>query len=254
MLELVELRKRYRPGGPFVLDGINLSVRAGEFVAILGRSGAGKSTLVRCVNRLIEPTSGQVRWEGEDVVAYSPRELRNHRRRVAMIFQSFNLIERLNVLQNVLVGRFGYHRLTTILAGRWSQADIALAEEALAKVGLSEQTYQRVSTLSGGQRQRVAIARALVQQPSLMLGDEPVSSLDPVTARNVMALLARINESDGITMLINLHSVDLAQQFASRIVGLADGRIVFDGPPCALDEAALERIYLDADPREGIAS
>lgn len=243
MLIVEDLRVRYTPGGPWALDGVDLKVQPGEFIAILGRSGAGKSTLIRCLNRLVTPTSGSIVWEGRDVLALGPRELRAHRRRIGMIFQEFHLIDRLSVLGNVLVGRFGAMPWPKALLGRFSAEDLQLAQQALERVGLAAFSHRRVSTLSGGQRQRVAIARALVQQPRMILGDEPVSNLDPATSVSILSLLEQINREDGITLLINLHSVELARRYARRIIGMADGRIVFDAGPEALTAQALEKIY-----------
>jgi len=243
LLHLAGLRKRYTPRGPWALDGVDLDVAAGDFAVVLGRSGAGKSTLIRCINVLHRPTEGTVRWEGRDVLGLNPDQLRAYRRGIGMIFQEFHLIDRLTVLANVLVGRFGAIAPWQAILGRYGPSDLHIAREALRRVGLEAYADRRATELSGGQRQRVAIARALAQQPRMILGDEPVSNLDPATSRSIMDLLAEINERDGITLIINLHSVELARRYARRIIGMADGRIVFDGPPSALDDAALEAIY-----------
>ncbi len=243
LLEISGLRHEYRGQVRPALDGLDLRVNEGEFVAILGLSGAGKSTLIRCVNRLIRPDSGRILYRGRDVTALDQSELPTHRREIGMIFQNFNLLDRLDVLTNVLVGRFGCLPLWRILTASFLKADVDQARAVLSRVGLTGYEERRASQLSGGQRQRVAIARAMLQRPRMILGDEPVSSLDPVTAASVMGVLEQINCEDGITMVINLHAVDLARRFARRIIGIAGGRVVFDGLPEELDDAALERIY-----------
>lgn len=243
LLSLQGLRKRYSPRAPWALNGVSLEVSEGDFVVVLGSSGAGKSTLIRCINLLVLPTEGTVRWQGQDVLGLTPPQLRAYRRNIGMIFQEFHLIDRLNVLDNVLVGRFGAIAPWRAVLGRYSASDLDIAWESLRRVGLEAYAYRRASELSGGQRQRVAIARALTQRPRLILGDEPVSNLDPVTSRFILNLLAEINARDGITLIINLHSVELARRYARRILGMAAGRIVFDGPPAALDGDALRAIY-----------
>lgn len=243
LLSLQNLGKRYTPGGPWALRHVDLALQPGEFTVILGPSGAGKSTLIRCINRLVEPTEGAVLWEGQDLLALDPGALRRQRRAIGMVFQEFHLIDRLPVLANVLVGRFGALSTWQALTGRFPQEDVAIAWQALERVGLGPYAARRARELSGGQRQRVAIARALAQRPRLILGDEPVSNLDPATAYAIMDLLAELNRRDGITLLLNLHSVELARRYAHRVVGMNNGRIVFDGPPPALTGAALQEIY-----------
>lgn len=243
MLEIKRLTKQYRESSTPALAGINLSVEKGEFIAVLGLSGAGKSTLIRCINRLIEPTQGEIRWEGRDVRGTSGSELRQYRSKVGMIFQNFNLIDRLSVLQNVLVGRFGKTPLWRIPLQQYTLEDLETAYRALERVGMGEFKTIRASRLSGGQRQRVAIARALAQKPAMILGDEPISNLDPVTAIEVMELLKSINQKDGITMMINLHSVEIAKQFATRTIGIANGKVAYDGPPIGLTDKVLSDIY-----------
>jgi phosphonate transport system ATP-binding protein len=246
MLKIERLSKQYK-NGIFALGDISFTVNEGEFVAILGSSGAGKSTLIRCINRLVEPTSGAIHWGEENILQYNARELRQFRRQMGMIFQNFFLIERMSVLKNVLVGRFGALPLSRILTGRFPESDIKAAHDALRTVGMDGFASQRAADLSGGQRQRVAIARALVQHPRFILGDEPVASLDPVTAKTVMELLQDIRLRDSITMIVNLHSVELAKAYATRIIGIAGGHVVFDGSPEQLNDQILRTIYVQDD-------
>lgn len=241
MLELDRLRKTF--GATVALDGVTLCVAPGEMVGIIGRSGAGKSTLLRCVNRLVEPTSGTVRHAGTDVTALAGAALRRWRRDCAMVFQHFNLIPRLTVLDNVLVGRVGHRPAWRTLLGLFTAEDRALAVLALERVEMTPFVLRRAETLSGGQAQRVAIARALVQQPSMLLADEPIASLDPPGAARVMDDLRRANRDDGITVLCNLHSLAAARRYCDRVIGMSGGRIVFDGPADALDEPALQHVY-----------
>lgn len=243
MLAIRALTKQYAPEDPYALQGLDLNVAAGECIAILGLSGSGKSTLIRCINGLVRPTSGTIRYDGQDITGLSDKEMRRIRKDIGMIFQEFHLIERLSVLENVLVGRFGQTSTLKALLGRFQPDEIQQALNALDRVGLGAFSQRRARDLSGGQKQRVAIARALLQEPRLILCDEPVSSLDPITANSVLSLLAEINRRDGITLLINLHDVQLAKRFASRIIGLAHGRLVFDGEPEDVDDAVLQRIY-----------
>ncbi|MCK8816106.1 phosphonate ABC transporter ATP-binding protein [Natroniella sulfidigena] len=243
MLAIESLAKRYSKKEDYVLKDINLEVKQGEFVVILGTSGAGKSTLIRCINRLIEPNSGQLYWYEKNIRKLKKNDLRRYRRDVGMIFQEYNLIERLSVLTNVLVGRFGYLNYLKILLQNYSEGEIKLAQEALARVGLAGYETAKVRDLSGGQRQRVGIARALTQEPRLILGDEPVSSLDPVTAEKIMSLLTEINQKQKITMLISIHNVELAKSFANRIIGIKHGKIVYNDSPDNLNKKMLERIY-----------
>jgi len=243
VLEIRDLVKQYPGRGRPALDGVHLTVEKGEFIAILGLSGAGKSTLIRCINRLIEPTGGAILWQGENVLRKKGDGLRAYRRQIGMIFQNFHLIDRLSVFQNVLVGRFGVTPLWRVLLQRFREEDKRMAMQALERVGMADLHRVRADRLSGGQRQRVAIARALAQRPALILGDEPISSLDPATATAVMELLKSINQQEGITMVLNLHSVAVAKQYASRIIGLAGGKVVYDGTPQELDDSALSVIY-----------
>ena len=229
------------------LDGVSLAFGRGEMAAVIGRSGAGKSTLLNVINLLIEPDGGAMRCEGRDVLALRGRALRDWRRATAMVFQRFNLVARLSVLTNVMTGRLATRPLLASLAGVFTDEDRARAIEALVALDMGEQALKRADALSGGQQQRVAIARALVQEPQVILADEPVASLDPRNAEAVMDALARINRDNGITVLCNLHSVALAQRYCRRAVALAAGRVVFDGPTAALTPAVLEQVYGTAD-------
>lgn len=242
MLRVEELRKTFEDGTR-ALDGVSFELKRGEFVAALGASGSGKSTLLRCVNRLVEPTSGRIFFDGQEVTGASPGRLRAMRRRIGMIFQDYNLVKRVSVLTNVLTGRLGY---TPALAGcvnYFSEACRDRALDNLERLGLLDKSYQRVETLSGGQQQRVGIARALMQEPVLVLADEPVSSLDPASAKAILDILAEINARDGATVLCNLHQPGLARQYARRIIGLKKGGKVFDGPAGAFDEEAERLVY-----------
>jgi phosphonate transport system ATP-binding protein len=212
-------------------------------VAVIGRSGAGKSTLLNLTNRLIDPTSGSILYQGDDIAKLKGRELLAWRRRCAMIFQRFNLVQRLDVLTNVLTGRLNHSPRLPKLLGRFSDADRDRAIEALHALGLDEHALKRADQLSGGQQQRVAIARALVQEPDIILADEPVASLDPVNSETVMEALRRINSEQSITVLCNLHSVPLARRYCKRVIGLNAGQVVFDGPVAELDEKALFKVY-----------
>jgi phosphonate transport system ATP-binding protein len=241
MLHLENLSKRF--GGTVAVDNVSLVLEPGRFIGVIGRSGAGKSTLLRLINRLIEPGSGRIRFDDLDVTALKGRALRDWRRRCAMIFQQFNLIGRLDVMTNVLVGRLTYTSTLASVLRLWSADDKAVALTALNHFGMAECAGQRVDGLSGGQQQRVAIARALAQQPQLILADEPVASLDPRNAALVMDALAQVNRDFGITILCNLHSIDLARRYCDRLIGMAAGRVVFDGPPSALTPAILRDLY-----------
>jgi phosphonate transport system ATP-binding protein len=242
VLEVSELEKTY-PTGDHALRGVSFTIEGRDAVFVIGPSGAGKSTLLRCVNRLVEPDRGVVRLDGVDVTALDARGLRAARRRMGMIFQEFNLVERLTVMENVLSGRLGYVGLWQAWRRRFPGEDVEAAYRTLARVGLEGFENKRADELSGGQRQRVGIARALVQRPQILLVDEPTSSLDPRTSETVMALITDLAAEDGIPALVNIHDVPLARAFARRVLGLAAGRVVFDGPPAALDDGVLERIY-----------
>ncbi|WP_456275378.1 phosphonate ABC transporter ATP-binding protein [Bacillus sp. AK128] len=243
MLEVKNLQKKYNKASSPALNDVSFSIQQGEFVAVLGLSGAGKSTLIRCINRLVEPSSGDVIWNNQSILTFKGEQLRKYRSSIGMIFQSFNLIERMSTLTNVLVGFLGAIPLWRGLFFRFTKEEKRQASQALERVGLKDFASQRVSKLSGGQRQRVAIARSLVQRPKIILGDEPVASLDPNTSVQVMSLLKEINNQDRITMVINLHDVKLAKEFATRIIGISNGKVVFDGKPDELTQEDLENIY-----------
>jgi phosphonate transport system ATP-binding protein len=236
------LRKDY-PGGPRALDGVDLEIGRGEFVALIGPSGAGKSTLLRCLNGLVTPTAGRVEVDGVAVTGATPETLRRVRAGIGFVFQQFNLLRRLSVLENTVLGRLPHATRWRSLAGWFEPADLARARATLARVGLDGLDSRRIDTLSGGQQQRVAIARALVQAPAVILADEPMASLDPSLAHTVMELLRRINHEDGITIVASLHVLELAQTYGQRIIGLHQGRVVHDGPPDSLDDAATARIF-----------
>jgi phosphonate transport system ATP-binding protein len=243
VLSIRGLHKAYRAGQP-VLRGIDLEIAGTGLTAIIGPSGTGKSTLLRCVNRLVEPSAGQILFEGQDLAALKGQALRLARRRIGMVFQEYNLVERLTVIENVLCGRLGHVAPWRALLRRYPQADVDHAFELLQAVGLDESyANRRADQLSGGQRQRVGIARALMQRPGLVLADEPTSSLDPKTSVEVMALMAELSRQHGIPILVNIHNVDLARRHAERIVGLAGGAVVYDGAPDGLSDEHLKTIY-----------
>jgi len=245
VLEVSGLTKTY-PTGDRALRGVTFTVDRPEAVFVIGPSGAGKSTLLRCINRLVEPDAGVVRLAGVEVTRLAGRALREARRAMGMIFQEFNLVERLTVMENVLSGRLGYVTTWQAWRRRFPPEDVEAAFRTLARVGLEGFEHKRADELSGGQRQRVGIARALVQRPKILLVDEPTSSLDPRTAEAVMRLIVELAAEDGIPALVNMHDVPLARAFARRILGLNAGRIVYDGPVEGLTEDVLERIYGDA--------
>lgn len=242
MLRIESLTKTYKTGDK-ALKEVSFVVPGAQIVGLIGPSGAGKSTLIRCVNRLVEPTSGRVLLNDVDVTAMGRGELRRARRRIGMIFQEYALVERLSVMENVLSGRLGYVGFWRAWFRRFPQKDIDRAFALLDRVGLSAHFDKRADALSGGQRQRVGIARALAQEPELLLVDEPTASLDPKTSRQIMRLIREICAESGLPAIINIHDVPLAQAFADRIIGLRAGEMVFDGPPAALDDAALTEIY-----------
>ncbi len=246
MLEISDLVKTY-PNGLKALHGISLAVDRPMVVAIIGSSGAGKSTLIRCVNRLVEPTSGRVVLNGTEITALGRHGLRKARRRIGMIFQEYNLVERLTVMENVLSGRLGYVSFWRAYRRHYPPDDVAAAFEILDRVGLEGRENARADALSGGQRQRVGIARALMQRPELLLVDEPTASLDPKTSRQIMRLIVELAHERGTPVLINIHDVALAQTFADHIVGLRDGRVVFEDGADRLTSAALTEIYGEED-------
>ena len=243
VLSVRNLRVRYTAKGPEILKGIDFDVEGDDFLAMIGPSGAGKSTLIRCVNRLVEPTGGQITLLGQDVCALNARQLRGLRRTVGMIFQEFNLINRMSVMDNVLSGRLGYTSNIRSLFRHFPKKDISQALDYLDRVGLGDHINKRADELSGGQRQRVGIARALMQQPKLLLLDEPTSALDPKISREVMALILSIAKELGVPTLCNIHDVQLAKEFCNRIIGLQDGHKKFDGATATLRESDLEEIY-----------
>jgi phosphonate transport system ATP-binding protein len=240
VIRIRRLTKQY--GDNAVLRGVDLDAAAGEFVVVLGESGAGKSTLLRCVNRLAVADGGELKVDGMDAVQCA--DTRALRQRVAMIFQHHNVVPRLSALKNVLTGRLGAVSTLASVMHFFSREDIALAHECLGRVGLAHKAHERTDSLSGGQMQRVGIARALAQRPKLILADEPVASLDPQTSRKVLQYLHDASRDLGITVLCNLHQVDYAREFADRIVGLAQGRVVFDGAPQAMGPDDIDRIYM----------
>ncbi len=242
MLQIKNLTKVY-DGGVLALDGVSFEVPKGQFLAVIGLSGSGKSTLLRCINRLIEPTSGQVLWNGEDVTAASPEEMRRIRRRIGMVFQHFNLVHRSKVMTNVLAGRLGYINPAWSLLNRFPKEDIQKAVRQLERVGIADKADQRADALSGGQQQRVGIARALMQDPIMILADEPVASLDPVLAHSIMKHLEEINKNDGVTVLCSLHFLDLVHRYADRVIALNQGKLVFEGLPKEIDDEKFKEIY-----------
>lgn len=229
--------------GKRVLDGLNLEVAGAGLTAVIGPSGTGKSTLLRCINRLVEPTAGQIVFGGRDVVPLAGRALREARREIGMVFQEYNLVERLTVMENLLSGRLGYMPAMQAWLRRFPAADIERAFGLLDQVGLAGLANQRADALSGGQRQRVGIARAVMQQPRLLLADEPTSSLDPRTSVEIMELMRELGRAHAIPVIVNMHDVDLARRFADRIVGMSGGNIVYDGAAGDVDDAVLRRIY-----------
>jgi len=241
-LEIRGLRKEYRRGVP-VLRDIDLKFADRGLTAVIGPSGTGKSTLIRCINRLVEPTAGQILFHGLDLAQLRGKALRAARRRIGMVFQEYNLVERLTVMENVLSGRLGYVSPFKAWLRRYPPQDINNAFELLDTVGLTQFANQRADALSGGQRQRVGIARAVMQEPELLLADEPTSSLDPKTSVEIMELMTSIAESRRIPVILNIHNVPLAKRFATRVIGMAGGKVVYDGPPEELGDDDLNQIY-----------
>lgn len=242
MLKVEHLHKTY-PNGTVALKDVSFEVPDGEFLAVIGLSGSGKSTLLRCINRLIEPTSGKITWNGMDVTAAPTSELRKIRRQIGMVFQQFNLVKRSSVLTNVLSGRLGYISPYQSLFNYFSPEDQKRAMADLDQVGLAEKAHVRADSLSGGQQQRVGIARALMQDPKLILADEPVASLDPVLAHSILKYLEQMNKERKITVLCSLHFLDLVHRYATHAIALKDGELVFQGLPHAIDDAQFKAIY-----------
>ena len=242
MLRIEHLTKVY-PNGTQALTDVSFEVADGEFLVIIGLSGSGKSTLLRCINRLIEPTSGKIFFDDVDVTAARGAEIRRIRRQIGMIFQQFNLVKRSSVMTNVLSGRLGYVGTIPSLLGIFSAEDHARAAASLEQVGLSEKAHVRADSLSGGQQQRVGIARALMQEPKVILADEPVASLDPVLAHSILRYLEQLNKESQITVLCSLHFLDLVHRYATRVIALKDGKLVFEGTPDQIDDAEFKTIY-----------
>jgi phosphonate transport system ATP-binding protein len=241
VLRVEHLTKVY-PNGTVALDDVSFTVEDGEFLVVIGLSGSGKSTLLRCINRLIDPTSGRVVWDDVDVTAASGRDLRQLRRHIGMVFQHFNLVKRSSVMTNVLAGRLGYVPAWRSLLGLWSADDRERARQALDRVGLTDRAARRADSLSGGQQQRVGIARTLMQEPRLILADEPVASLDPVLSHSILRHLERLNQ-EGITVLCSLHFLDLVHRYGTRVIALKQGVKVFEGRPAEIDRARFREIY-----------
>lgn len=242
MLEIKQLVKRYGKGPP-VLKDLDLTVQGEQVMSIIGSSGAGKSTLLRCVNRLVEPTSGSITLNGTDMTTLSSRDLRFARRRVGMVFQGYNLVDRLTVMENVQSGRLGYISTWAALTRRFPQEDIQRAFELMERVGIAQYASKRADELSGGERQRVGVVRALMQRPEILLADEPTASLDPKTSEQIMALLRDLARELNLPVIINIHNVNEAKQYSDRIVGMRYGRIIFDDVPAALNSASMDEIY-----------
>lgn len=242
MLKIQNLTKIYE-GGVQALTDVSFEVPKGQFLAVIGLSGSGKSTLLRCINRLIEPTKGKIYWHDTDITDAPDEELRRIRRKIGMVFQHFNLVHRSPVLTNVLAGRLGYVNPAWSLINRFPKSDIENAFKQLERVGIADKAHHRADELSGGQQQRVGIARAMMQNPEIILADEPVASLDPVLAHSIMQYLEKINEEDGVTVLCSLHFLDLVHRYADRVVALNEGRLMFDGLPKDIDDAKFKEIY-----------
>jgi phosphonate transport system ATP-binding protein len=242
MLEVKNLTKIYE-GGILALDQVSFTVPDGQFLAVIGLSGSGKSTLLRCINRLIEPSAGEIIWNGIDICKASPEEVRRIRRKIGMVFQHFNLVHRSRVITNVLAGRLGYINPAWSLMNRFPKEDYQKAWKQLERVGIADKAHYRADELSGGQQQRVGIARALMQDPEIVLADEPVASLDPVLAHTIMRYLELINKEDGVMVLCSLHFLDIVHRYAHRVVALNEGKVVFEGFPQEIDDQEFKEIY-----------
>lgn len=254
MLELSDVTRRFGPNT--AVDKVNISIPEGQMVGIIGRSGAGKSTLLRMINRLIDPSEGKIVFDGTEVSSISGKALRDWRRDCAMIFQQFNLVPRLDVVTNVLLGMLNHRSVIPNMLGIFSREERAMALMALERLGIAQTALQAAGTLSGGQQQRVAIARALMQRPKMILADEPIASLDPLNAKIVMDSLRDINENEKITVITNLHTLDTARNYCERVIGMAQGKVVFDGPADDLTAEAVRMIYgvEEGELSEGITS
>ncbi len=245
MLEIKNLTKVYEDG-TVALKNVSFTVKDGEFLVVIGLSGSGKSTLLRCINRLIKPTKGEIIWNGINLTELEGEELRKARRKIGMIFQHFNLVKRSSVYQNVISGRLGYAKTFQSMLGKFSKSDEMKAESVVQRLGITDQTHKRADELSGGQQQRVGIARALMQEPELILADEPVASLDPVLAHSILGIIEKLNQEDGLTVICSLHYLDLVQRYASSVIGLREGEIVYQGSRediLALTDEEFKQIY-----------
>ena len=242
MLRVEHLTKVYE-GGTVALEDVSFEVPDGQFLAVIGLSGSGKSTLLRCINRLIETTEGRITWNGVDITTASQEDMRRIRRRIGMVFQHFNLVHRSKVLTNVLQGRLGYINPALAVINRFPKQEVEQALAQLERVGLAEKAYQRADELSGGQQQRVGVARAMVQNPEMLLADEPVASLDPVLAHSIMQYLEQINQENQVTVLCSLHFLDLVHRYADQAIALNEGKLVFEGSPDEIDDEKFKEIY-----------
>lgn len=253
MLEIRHLTKIY-DDGTVALRDVSFTVEDSDFLAIIGLSGSGKSTLLRCINRLIDPTEGEILWDGVDIAKLKGEDLRNVRRQIGMVFQQFNLVKRSSVMNNVLAGRLGYTDTWRSILMRFDKSDKDRAVNALRRLGIEDQAYKRADELSGGQQQRVGVARALMQEPKMILADEPVASLDPVLAHSIMQHLEKLNQIDRMTILCSLHYLDLVQRYATRVIGLKDGKLVYQGTKqevIAMSDKQFKEIYGEEAERMG---
>ena len=246
ILEFQHVNKVYNHSTK-ALDDVSFSVEKGEFVSIIGPSGAGKSTILRCINRLIDATDGNIIYDGDDILSLGKRDLRRVRTKTGMIFQHYNLVDRLSVIENVLHGRLGQKSAISGMLGSYSETEKEKAFFILNELGLAEQAYKRCDALSGGQKQRVGIARAIMQEPKLILCDEPIASLDPKASKTIMDHLSQINQKQKITCIVNLHQVEVAMKYSQRILGVSSGKIVFDGTPEELTKKKIHEIYQSSD-------
>jgi phosphonate transport system ATP-binding protein len=253
MLEIRHLTKIYGDG-TVAIDDISFTVPDGEFLIVIGLSGSGKSTLLRCINRLIDPTEGEILWNGVDLAQLKGEELRKARRKIGMVFQNFNLVDRSKVITNVMTGRLGYAPTMASVLRRFSESDMQMANHALKRLGIENQAFKLARELSGGQRQRVGIARALMQEPDLILADEPVASLDPVLAHTILQYLEKLNQEDNMTIICSLHYLDLVQRYSTSVIGLRDGKIVYQGTKAdilAMTDEQFKDIYGEEAVRVG---